>query len=203
MYYYRRLSMKVIGLCGGSGAGKGTVCSVFAEFGIKSIDTDKLYHTLISTDSECTRELIDAFGDGINAHPGIDRRALRDIVFSSSDKLNLLNTITHKHILSALRALISESKEAPAIIVDAPLLFESGFNKECDVTVCVVADDDVRVNRITKRDGVTPEVARTRISSQISNGDLIKACDYAIENNSTVSELRDRVTELFIKLFNN
>ena len=60
--------MKVIGLCGGSGSGKSTVCSLFAELGVPSIDTDKLYHDMISTDTECTRELLAAFGEQVHAH---------------------------------------------------------------------------------------------------------------------------------------
>lgn len=195
--------MKIIGLCGGSGAGKGTVCSLFAEFGIKCIDTDKLYHSLISTDSECTSELIATFGNGISANPGIDRKALRDIVFSSRDNLELLNKITHKHILASVRTFIDESSDLPALIIDAPLLFESGFDKECDVTVCVIADNEVRIKRITERDGISTEAARARIDSQIPNDRLIQMCDFAIENNSTVSELRTQILKLNQKLFNN
>ena len=195
--------MKVIGLCGGSGAGKGTVCSIFNDFGIKSIDTDKLYHSLISTDSECTMELISAFGDGIYSNPGINRKALRDIVFSAPEKLRLLNKITHKHILASVRRFIAESADAPAVIVDAPLLFESGFDKECDLTVCVIADNDVRIKRITERDGITVANAKARIDSQIPNSALVEKCDYAIENNSTESELRIKIAQLNRKLFNN
>ena len=194
--------MKVIGLCGGSGAGKCTVCSIFREFGIDSIDTDKLYHSLISTDSECTKELVATFGVEISAHPGINRQALRPIVFSSPDNLKKLNEITHKHILAAIRDLLSRTK-AQAIIIDAPLLFESGFNKECDVTVCVIADEALRIERIIKRDGITKDVAKARIDSQIKNSELIKACDYALENNSTENELRDKIAKLYERLINN
>ena len=195
--------MKVIGLCGGSGAGKGTVCSIFAELGIPSIDTDKLYHSMISTDSECTMELVSAFGDVIYANPGIDRRALRDVVFSSPDNLALLNKITHKHILASVRCLIDKADNVRAIIIDAPLLFESGFDKECDVKICVIANEDVRIKRITKRDGITPEIAKARIASQIPSDKLIEMCDYSIENNSDSNELRQRIQALIKILFNN
>lgn len=195
--------MKVVGLCGGSGAGKGTVCAIFKELGIHSIDTDKLYHSLISTDSECTKELVLAFGKEIYANPGINRQALRSIVFSSEEKLKLLNEITHKHILSSVRELIHEPMEAPAIIIDAPLLFESGFDKECYLTVCVIADNDVRINRIMKRDNISYDVAKARIDSQIPNTELIKKCDYVIENNSSEDELRKAIDELNKQLFNN
>ena len=195
--------MKVIGLCGGSGAGKGTVCSIFAELGIPSIDTDKLYHSLISTDSECTMEIVSAFGSDVYANPGVDRKALRNIVFSSPENLAILNKITHKHILASVRSLIKNTGEARAIIIDAPLLFESGFDRECDVKICVIADEDVRIERITKRDGISPEIAKARIASQIPNDELKEICDYTIENNVGTDELRKHIQALNKTLFNN
>lgn len=195
--------MKVIGLCGGSGAGKGTVCSIFAELGIPSIDTDKLYHSLISTDSECTREIVSAFGSDVYANPGVDRKALRNIVFSSPENLAILNKITHKHILASVRSIIKNTGEARAIIIDAPLLFESGFDRECDVKICVIADEDVRIERITKRDGISPEIAKARIASQIPNDALKEICDYTIENNADTDELRKHIQVLNKTLFNN
>jgi dephospho-CoA kinase len=102
--------MKVIGLCGGSGSGKGLACSFFDELGLKCIDTDKVYHDLISKDSECTRELISFFGEGISSDSKIDRKKLRDIILSSDDALEQLNRITHKHILAQARTMIEEYK---------------------------------------------------------------------------------------------
>ena len=195
--------MKVIGLCGGSGSGKGTVCAIFARLGIPSIDTDKLYHGIISTDSQCTLELVSTFGDSIYAHPGINRSALRDVVFASRENLKKLNEITHRHILAEVRRIISETHDADGIIIDAPLLFESGFDKECDLTVAVIADSTVRAARIVARDGITEEMAKSRISAQIKNSDLIRMCDFSIENNTTENELESKVVELRMKLFNN
>ena len=198
--------MKIIGLCGGSGSGKSFVCSVFNEYGILSINADRVYHDMISTDSECARELISVFGTEISADVGIDRAKLREVVFSSRGKLKLLNEITHKHILAETRRLISrisETTDCKALIFDAPLLFESGFDKECDVTVCVVADEQTRINRIIERDSISIEDAKARISSQISNNELIKKCDYSIENNSSVEKLREAVLEIKSKIIDN
>ena len=198
--------MKLIGLCGGSGSGKSFVCSIFNEYGILSINADSVYHDMISTDSECTRELISVFGNEIAANVGIDRAKLRNVVFSSNDKLRLLNEITHKHILTKTRRLISritETTDCKALIFDAPLLFESGFDEECDVTVCVVADEQTRINRIIERDSISIEAAKARISSQIPNDELIKKCDYSIENNSSVERLRDQVLEIKSKIIDN
>ena len=195
--------MKVIGLCGGSGSGKSTVCDFFADLGINSVNTDKLYHEIISTDSECTMELVRAFGSEVYANPGINRRALREIVFASPENLRLLNEITHKHILEGVRERIKTEENKIGIIIDAPLLFESSFDKECDLTVCVVADEEVRVERIIKRDSISIESARKRIASQIKDSDLVKRCTYSIDNSSTEEELKKQVIALYTKMFNN
>lgn len=198
--------MKVVGLCGGSGSGKGLVCSFFSDFNVKCIDTDKVYHDMISTDSECTKELVAYFGEHIYARPGVDRARLRDVVFRSMDNLKVLNEISHKHILSKVRQMIEAIKgegKALGIVVDAPLLFESRFNEECDTTIAVIADEKSRIERIISRDSITNEAAVKRISSQISNEDLAARCDYVIENNSTPDALKCKVYELTKALFEN
>lgn len=196
--------MKVVGLCGQSGSGKGTVSSLFAELNVISIDTDKVYHNIISTDSECTRELIEFFGDGIAQHPGINRSALRKIAFSSSESLSALNRITHKHILSTVRREIERIKSentVDGIIIDAPLLFESEFDKECDATLAVTSDLEKKITRIIERDTITREQAIARLSSQIPDEVLKSKCDCFIENNSDAAKLRDKVHTLKKILF--
>ena len=198
--------MKVVGLCGGSGSGKGTVCSFFAELGVKCIDTDMIYHTIISTDSECVQELISHFGEQIHANPGIDRKQLRLIAFASAENLKQLNLITHKHILNVVRSEIAKTKNdgtASGILIDAPLLFESGFDQECDATLAVIAENSTRINRIVSRDGISRDLALTRISAQIPNDVLISKCDYVITNDSTFEELRRAVCDLNKTLFDN
>ena len=170
------------------------------------IDTVGIYHDLISSDSECSRELISVFGKGISLSPGIDRTKLREIVFTSKNKLKILNDITHKHILSQVRRFICEIEQTSdnkAIIFDAPLLFESGFDKECDVTVCVIADEETRIKRITERDAITKEVAISRIRSQISNEELLRICDFTIVNDSTIDSLREKVLNIKRQIIDN
>ena len=191
--------MKIVGLCGQSGSGKGLICSLFYELNIISIDTDKVYHDIISVDSECTKELISAFGDSISLSPGINRKELAKVAFSSKENLKLLNSISHKHILKEVRSkidLIRRENRFDGIIIDAPLLFESGFDKECDLTMAIIADQETKVTRIMSRDGITREHAMARLSSQISDEELTRRCDYVIENNSDANAIRKQVSEL-------
>lgn len=191
--------MKVVGLCGQSGSGKGTVCSFFAELNVVSIDTDKVYHDIISVNSECTQELVAYFGAQIFKDPGINRTELRKVAFASEDNLKMLNKITHKHILETVRREIERitlDGVADGILIDAPLLFESGFDKECDATLAVLSSLDKKLERIMDRDGITREHAMARLSSQISDDELKERCDYVIENDSDTENLRESIREL-------
>ena len=123
--------MVVVGLTGGSGSGKGYICSLLSDNKIRIIDTDSLYHDMISSPGDCVDRLVAAFGDEVlDSQGGIDRGALGKIVFSDPKKLALLNSVTHTLILQKVREIITESRTLGyyACIVDAPLLFESGFD---------------------------------------------------------------------------
>ena len=180
-------SIKVIGLCGRSGSGKGYVSERFLQLGIPSIDTDKVYRDILGRDgSECLSELKNEFGEGIIAGGKLDRRALANIVFAkgNENKLERLNSISHKHILKETLSMIEEysKKGMGAVIVDAPVLFESGFDSICDITLCVTAPDSVCVERICKRDDRSEEEAKSRLASQKSVEELRSLCSFEIVN---------------------
>ena len=198
--------MKLIGLCGGSGSGKGTAASIFLKHSIPSVDTDALYREMTSCNSPCLDALSGEFGNSIIRPDGsLDRKALADIVFCGEDSQNKrkrLNEITHKFILDEARVRLEEFRRLgyPAAIIDAPVLFESGFDKECYVTVCVVADKNVRIDRIMSRDGLTESEAIRRINAQISDDDLIKKCNFYIRNDSDIDALSAEIDRLIDKL---
>ena len=186
--------MKIIGLCGGSGSGKGIVGELFLSRGIPVIDTDKVYHELTSSPSECLAELVSVFGESVVDENGVlNRRELGKIVFApnASDKLTELNRITHKHILACARERIREFSESGAkmVVVDAPLLSESGFDAECDVIVSVLADKSTRIERVMLRDGIDRQSAERRIASQLDDKFLIEKSDFVIRNDGDFSEL--------------
>ena len=199
--------MKVIGLCGGSGSGKGTLARMLAENGFLHIDADEVYHELTSSDGPCLREMADAFGTEIISDDGaLDRRALSSIVFNKEgkEKLHLLNSIAHRYVLDEIRKRISLVEGAyTAAIVDAPLLFESGFNKECDLIVSVFAPREMRVSRIGARDGITEDAAKRRIDAQLSDEFLRLHSDIIIINDKDIASLRDEAEKLINTLKEN
>ena len=152
----------------------------------------------------CTAELCAAFGKQIvSADNSLDRKVLAEAVFTDSSKLALLNSITHKYILGEVRARISalEASGIRAVIVDAPVLFESGFDRECDVTVAVRADEDKRVARIVGRDGISEDGARRRLASQAKDDELCARVDFTIENNGDDSVTDSQIASIVDFLF--
>lgn len=193
--------MKTIGLCGGSGSGKGTVAACFASHGMPSIDADAVYHDITSHDSPCLRAIAARFGSEVIRDGGLDRVALRNIVFSGDDaqaKNRELCSITHRYVLDVIRERIGEYARSgtAAVLVDAPMLFESGFNAECDLVIGVVSDENLRIARIMLRDGLRFDEAQRRIRAQLSDASLRHRCDIIIENNADIEALSRRVNEV-------
>ncbi len=185
--------MKIIGLCGGSGSGKGTVAAMLAEYGALHIDTDAVYHGLTSGSSACLDELVSEFGEGILAEDGsLDRRALSKIVFADGggEALGRLNSISHRHVLAEVRRIIAASEgKYTDVLVDAPLLYESGFDAECDFVVAVIAPKEERIRRIMARDGVSEEAAARRIAAQTDDATLASRADFVINNGGDLASL--------------
>lgn len=182
---------KIVGICGRSGSGKGYVCRIFEEMGIPSIDTDAVYKDLVTghggNPSPCLIAIKEAFGSGVLDVAGdLNKRALADIVFApgAGARLQQLNAITHKYIKEETQRKIAFLKKAgySAILIDAPVLFESGFDKLCDLIFYVCAPDTVLVQRICARDGITENLARRRLGAQMSDAELALRCDGVICN---------------------
>mgnify|MGYP002521152858 FL=1 len=198
--------MKIIGLCGGSGSGKSTVAAIFAAAGVPVLDADAIYHEMISKSSPCTKEIAEALGNEVLTPEGaLDRPKTAELVFSgegSEERRKKLNAITHRYILDEVRRRIAEEEKKGtfAVLFDAPLLFESGFENECNAIICVSADENVRLSRIVQRDGIDRETARLRFATQFSDNYLISHSDYHIANNGDTEELTEKVEGIVRKI---
>lgn len=194
--------LKVIGLCGGSGAGKGEVCGILREHGIPCLDTDKVSRFVTKEGTPCLEELVHSFGAGILTDSGgLDRKALAEKVFSDEKKRRELNRITHFYITEYCVDWLCEMEKEnnKYAVIDAPLLFESGLDKICFMTVGVISKRDMRIGRIVKRDRIPPELAARRIDSQIPDSILEKKCDFLIRNDDDIPSLRLK-TEKLLKI---
>lgn len=192
--------MKIIGLCGGSGSGKTTACAAMEALGARIIDTDRVYREICVAGSDCLADIAREFGRAAVAPDGgLDRRSLGAIVFSDAEARGRLNEIAHAHIRTETERRLTEYKSsgADAVVVDAPLLFESGFDRMCDITVGITAPRKLRIARITARDGISEKDAEARIDSQITDEELIRLCGYIIENGEDKAAFLCRVRSFY------
>ena len=196
--------IKIVGLCGRSGSGKGYVCSIFERLGIPSVDTDAVYKMLVmgcrENPTPCLSAIKKAFGDGVlDAAGDLNKRALAKIVFAPGNETRLqqLNAITHKYIKEETQKQSASLKDAGfrTILIDAPVLFESGFDKLCDLIFYVYAPEAVLVQRICARDEITEQQARRRLDAQLSNTELALRCDGVIRNDDA-SDVEAQVVRL-------
>lgn len=184
----------VVGLTGQTGAGKTTISKVFAEAGFVVLNCDLIARKVISS-PEVLSKLVSYFGSEILKEDGtLDRRMLAAKSFADAAGLNALNGITHPPILEEISKEIDELYKLGEqyILLDAPTLFESGADAFCDKKIAVLANADVRRERIIRRDNLSAEEAARRMSAQKEDGFFKLRCDYCLYNNGTEKQLEDQ-----------
>lgn len=202
---HTNIAFQVLALTGGSGAGKGVVSEILQTFGIPVLDTDKVSRIVYEAGQPCLAALTDAFGTEILTQDGcLDRAALAALVFGEQnpeqrkEKLSRLNAISHRYILDYSRSWLTAQKKAgfPAACIDAPQLFESGFDRESDYIIGVTADREIRIRRIIARDGISRERAEQRLAAQHDDAFFDAHCDTVLVNNGERAALIPKVREI-------
>ncbi|MBE6605598.1 MAG: dephospho-CoA kinase [Ruminococcaceae bacterium] len=189
--------MLTVGLTGATGAGKGALCEIFEKYGIHCLDTDLVSRLVCKPGMPCTLELAKEFGEDILLKDGsLDRKALAKKVFSIEKNdalLEKLNAITHKYILAYADKWLEDQRAsgAKAAVIDAPVLFESGYDKKCDYIIGVTADKELRIRRIIQRDNIDTELAKKRAGLQKDDEYLKKHCSVVFSNNGDRQALEE------------
>ena len=189
----------VVGLTGPTGAGKSEVARVLAEHGIPVLDADAMAREVVQPGSPCLAALAEEFSDDI-LHPdgSLNRRQLAKRAFATPEDTLRLNAITHPPIIALtekrLRQL--EQEREPVAAIDAPLLFESGMDAICDVTVAVLAPLSQRLARICARDGLTEQQAHARVAVQPEDAYYTQRATYVLHNEQDAAQLRSLATDL-------
>lgn len=184
-----------IGLTGGTGSGKSSVANILLQLGATLIDADKLGHEVLLPGGYAYDEVRTAFPEHVLEDGTIHRPSLGAHVFTDKDALLTLNSIVHPSIEMLLTRRLEES--SGIVIVDAALLIESGLYKRCDEVWLVTAPIDMRIARVCKRDGLSPDLALSRINSQTDDNYKRMFAHREIINTSDFDALKDTVNILY------
>lgn len=191
-------SMKIIGITGGTGCGKTTALNELERRGALLIDCDAVYHRMLETDRLMLDE-IEKYFPGAVIDGKLDRKALGAVVFTDEEALRDLNIITHRHINLEIRRILREHAMNGGTLaaIDAIELFSSGLAKRCTATIGIIADREVRIDRIMRRDGISREYAMMRVNAQRPNEYFIQKCSHVLENNGSQEEFIEKCRKTF------
>jgi dephospho-CoA kinase len=190
----------LIGLTGGIASGKTTVANRWAELGAEIIDADELAREVVAPGSEGLREIATSFGSNFVQPDGtLNRALLADTIFMDADKRRLLEAITHPRIRQLALQRLSAAGDRPVVYV-IPLLVESASTLPFDTVVTVSAPESVRLDRMIKNRGLSPELAQARLGAQASDSEREAVANHVINSDCSLAELIARADNLWAKL---
>jgi dephospho-CoA kinase len=174
----------IVGITGGIGSGKSTICSVFRLLGVPVFEADAEAKKLTNTSSAIKTGLIDLFGNDIYTTNGtINRKKLAGIIFNDEVQLTKVNELIHPVVRSEFKTWVKK-QNAPYVVHEAAILFESGFYKMMNYTILVSAPENIRTNRVANRDGATLEQVKERMGKQWPDEQKRELASFEIKNDN-------------------
>ena len=173
--------MYKVGITGGIGSGKSTLCQLLTAFGASLYDSDSRANSLMAEDERMHDALCDEFGAECYNDEGLNRSFLASKVFGDEEALQRLNAIVHPAVREDFRRWAAEQR-SEYVILESAILFESGFDSAVDTTIAVLAPLEERLRRTVERDGVSREDVLRRIAHQMSDDELHSRADRTIVN---------------------
>lgn len=190
--------MKIVGLTGGIGSGKSAVLSVFSSQGVPCYQSDSSAKKLMQQDPELINQIKALFRDDLYEGEKLNRGKLAEVVFADKSKLESLNAIVHPRVKEDFQLFLSQ-QNADYVIKEAAILFETGGAEDCDFTILVTAPEDLRIERVMKREKSKVELIKSRMRHQWSDEKKIPMADYVINNIDWDKTLK-KVEEIHQKL---
>jgi dephospho-CoA kinase len=192
-----------LGVTGGIGSGKSTACRMLEEQGARVFYADAEAKRLMQEDDALQTAIAETFGaDTYDAEGTLNRARLAAVVFSDEEKLQQLNALVHPKVFEAF-GQAKEQAEAEGVellVHEAALIFESGGDAHLDAVAVVDAPVDVRIRRVTARDGASEAEVRARMSHQLPPAELRQRADYVLDNSGSTAELRRQVHALYAQV---
>lgn len=196
--------MKIIGVTGGIGAGKSSVSAIMEELGAIVIDADLISKQVVEPGKPAWLEIKEAFGeDFIRGDKTLDRKKIAKEVFASKEKKLLLEKIIHREVIAVIKEKLATMQEYGyngIVVLDVPIPVKEGFLDTVDRVWVVESDDEIRLNRVMARGGISRDDAENRIKSQLTQEEYKALAHVVIENNGSIEELREKVQALYTGL---
>lgn len=198
--------MKVIGLTGGIASGKSLVAGILRELGAIVIDADAIAREVVEPGTEAWREIVEAFGEEFLLPSGhLDRKKLARKIFQDPAARKALEAITHPRIRQRILKEVDRQRSLDdscrrVIVLEIPLLFETGRPPGLDGVIVVYADEEVLLERLIARDGITREEAELRLRAQMPLPEKVRLADWVIDNNGPPEATRAQVEALWREL---
>lgn len=193
--------MMIVGLTGSIGMGKSATAKMFADLGVPVFDADATVHALQARNGPAIPAIAAAF-PGVISDGSLDRDALGKIVFADPEAKKRLEAIIHPMVGAARQQFFeqAEAKGHPFVVLDVPLLFETGGNNACDKVVVVSAPADVQRDRVLTRPDMTPEKFENILLRQTPDADKRAAADYIVETDKGFDHARAAVAQIVEEL---
>ena len=193
--------MTTLGVTGGIGSGKTTVCGFLEEKGARVFYADLEARRLMEEHEGVREDVIEAFGPQSYDGDALNREYLAEVVFSSPENVERINAIVHPRVFESFNHAAERAAEEDVelLVHEAALIFESGGDEHLDAVAAVVAPDDDRIARVVERDDTTEAEVRARMSYQLPQDELRRRADYVIENDGSLDDLRRKSNELYWK----
>lgn len=191
----------IIGITGNSGSGKSEISKILSKkINAKIIDADEIVKKIAEPGSEYYKKQVKLFGKEILIDNKLNRKKIAEIIYNNTEKREALDKLTYKYVVDAIKKEVHLEKEKN-IIIDAPLLFESGLNNICNFTIGIIAKQELKLQRICDRDNIDKSTAEARIRIQKDDEFYKKNADCIMENNGKLNEVN--LEEICIKIGKN
>ena len=190
--------MYKVGITGGIGSGKSTVCDILRELDVAVYNSDVRAKELMMESVSLRQALVERFGEDVYNAEGLNRAYLAQRVFGSASELEALNAIVHPAVMADFDAW-AEAQQGNYVVLESAILFEAQLENRVDVVVSVMAPESLRVERAMQRDGASREQIVARIKAQMSDDERSDRSKYAIVN-IDLEELREEVEQLHRRL---
>lgn len=190
--------MYKVGITGGIGSGKSTVCAMLEEMGVAVYNSDARAKELMTTSATLREAIVTRFGAECYTSEGLNRSYLAERVFGDAAELAALNSLVHPAVMADFEAW-AESQQGSYVVLESAILFEAGLEQRVDVAVAVLSPEELRIERAMARDGASREQVVARIGRQLSDDERADRAKYAIVN-IDLEELREDVEQLHRRL---